>query len=96
MNVDGKTYLWLGAEGLSEESALVRPVSDDAEGDRVLAAALEQVGGTVTLSTEDLRRHLTTDHTKRPYWLVEVLGSAPEDLRRRAARKLRTVRLEDL
>jgi hypothetical protein len=83
MIVNGKTYVLLGAEGVSEaDKAWIREVNDKEEARTVLSS--QRLGDGVFL-----------DGTNRPYFLVEVLDSAPAHVLTRAKIKTRVVRLED-
>jgi len=99
VNLAGRTYLYLGAEGQAEApAAWLRPVEDRAMRQAVLEEAAKAIApeylGSPTLP--GLGDALTLDRTGRPYALVELTGAAPADLRAAAEGVIRVVRLEDI
>lgn len=79
-----RVYVWLGAEGVSEA-----PVgwTREADGDETVAVHAAKTDAPPA-------RTCSLDGIGRPYWLVEVLPTVPEPIRKLAGERVRMLRLE--
>lgn len=84
MFLNNKTFIVLGAEGISE-----------APPEWLERASAQEMQEVCASQTPPLTDKFFIDKNLRPYFLVKVLDTAPEEIRARMHNKIRAVRLED-